>query len=89
MQQETETNWRSRGFSCGVWTDPPGQKWLDYVHQTDELLMVLDGELELTINGRSFRPKMGEEILIPAQTRHSVKNVGKTTNRWLYGYKKN
>jgi quercetin dioxygenase-like cupin family protein len=89
MHSNIETDWRSRGFSCGVWTDPPGQNWVDYVHDTDELLMVMDGELELTMEGKKLRPKQGEEILIPAHTKHSVKNTGKTINRWLYGYKKN
>jgi mannose-6-phosphate isomerase-like protein (cupin superfamily) len=89
MHDNIEANWRSRGFSCAVWTDPPGKNWVDYVHDTDELLMVLEGELELTMAGRKLRPRQGEEILIPANTKHSVKNVGKTSNRWFYGYKKN
>jgi len=42
-----ESEWCARGFSCGLWVDPPGQVWEDYVHSTDELLMVLEGELEL------------------------------------------
>jgi mannose-6-phosphate isomerase-like protein (cupin superfamily) len=82
-----ETDWRSRGFSCGLWTDPPGQEWVDYVHSTDELLMVLEGELQLEMHGRVFRPKVGEEVLIPARERHTVRNVGGTTAHWLYGYK--
>ncbi len=89
MHDNIEHQWRTRGFSCGVWADPPGQNWVDYVHETDELLMVLEGELELTMNGQKLRPKVGEEVLIPARTKHSVKNVGKTQNRWFYGYKKN
>jgi quercetin dioxygenase-like cupin family protein len=49
--------------------------------------MLVEGELELTMQGRKIRPKVGEEVMIPAHTKHSVKNVGSTTNRWLYGYK--
>ncbi len=49
--------------------------------------MVLEGELELEMQGRTFRPKRGEEVLIPARARHTVRNVGGTTARWLYGYK--
>ena len=85
--KKTEHDWRSRGFSCGLWVDPPGQIWEDYVHSMDELLMVLEGELELEMQGRSFRPKRGEEVLIPARVCHTVRNVGGTTVRWLYGYK--
>lgn len=86
-QQQIEQAWRDRGFSCGLWVDPPGQVWEDYVHATDELLVVLDGELELEMEGRTFRPPAGEEVLIPARVNHSVRNVGGTTARWLYGYK--
>ena len=49
--------------------------------------MVLEGELELEMHGRTFRPKRGEEVLIPARVRYTVRNVGGTTARWLYGYK--
>jgi mannose-6-phosphate isomerase-like protein (cupin superfamily) len=86
-QGQIEHEWRARGFSCGLWVDPPGQVWEDYVHSTDELLMVLEGELELEMQGRTFRPKSGEEVFIPARVTHSVRNVGGTTARWLYGYK--
>jgi quercetin dioxygenase-like cupin family protein len=85
----TRSNWRSRGFSCDVWTDPPGQTWEDYTHAVDELVMVLQGEVEFEINGKVFRPASGEELLIPAGNLHSVRNTGKTTSRWLYGYKTN
>ena len=84
---QVKRGWHDRGFSCGVWVDPPGQVWEEYVHATDELLMVLEGELELEMQGRTFRPKAGEEVFIPARMTHSVRNVGGTTARWLYGYK--
>lgn len=86
-QAQIERDWRRRGFSCGLWVDPPGQVWEDYVHSTDELLLVLEGELELEMQGRAFQPATGEEVLIPARVTHSVRNVGGTTARWLYGYK--
>jgi mannose-6-phosphate isomerase-like protein (cupin superfamily) len=84
---QVEREWGARGFSCGLWVDPPGQVWEDYVHATDELLMVLEGELELEMQGRSIRPGVGEEVLIPARVMHTVRNLGGTTARWLYGYK--
>jgi mannose-6-phosphate isomerase-like protein (cupin superfamily) len=81
-------DWSRRGYGCDVWTDPPGQVWEDYVHGTDELLMVLEGALELTVDGRTCRPAVGEEVFIPARATHTVKNVGGTASRWLYGYKR-
>jgi mannose-6-phosphate isomerase-like protein (cupin superfamily) len=82
-----EANWRSRGFSFGVWIDPPGQVWADFVHATDELVMLVDGRLELSFNGHTLQPGRGQEILIPAGASHTVVNIGATTNRWLYGYR--
>src|SRR3990167_3442873 len=85
---KVEKNWKSRNFSCGLWEDPPGQTWEGYVHEVDELLMVLEGELELEISGKLVHPKINEEILISAKAVHSVRNVGKRVSRWLYGYRK-
>ncbi len=87
-QAEVEKNWKQRGFSCGLRTDPPGRRWEGFVHEGDELLMVLEGAIEVEIEGKTLRPQKGEEVFIPAQARHSVRNVGPTTARWLYGYKK-
>tara|TARA_Y100001970_G_C14143805_1_gene808687 strand:- start:351 stop:485 length:135 start_codon:yes stop_codon:yes gene_type:complete len=34
-----------------------------------------------------LQPKLGEEVSIPANYNHTVRNVGKTNNVWYYGYK--
>ena len=84
---EIASNWRERSFTCNLWVDHPGQVWVDYVHDVDELLVVLEGELEIIMEGRTINPKIGEEVIIPARVEHTVKNVGTTENRWLYGYR--
>ncbi|MCS6915423.1 MAG: cupin domain-containing protein [Myxococcales bacterium] len=83
-----ERSWRERGFSCGLWVDPPGQVWADYVHDVDELVMVLEGEVEFEIEGKAYRPQPGEELFIPARARHTVRNLGPGASRWLYGYRR-
>ncbi len=85
-QQAVAASWRSRGFSCDLWVDPPGQVWADYVHEVDELVMVVLGEVEFEVDDVTHRLEVGEELLIPARTRHTVRNVGGTESRWLYGY---
>jgi len=82
------SDWCQRNFSCDLWIDPPGQVWADFVHATDELVMVVEGEVEFQFNGQTLRPTIGEEVLIPAAISHTVINIGKETSRWLYGYKK-
>jgi quercetin dioxygenase-like cupin family protein len=80
--------WRGRGFHGGIWVDPPGQVWRDFVHAEDELVMLLEGQLELEVAGQSLTPGIGEEIHIPAGAKHTVRNSGGTTARWLYAYRR-
>jgi len=82
-------DWYGRGFSCDIWIDPPGKIWTDFVHGADELLMLIDGEIELEIDGNILHPKIGDELLIPACMNHTVRNIGSVTNHWFYGYKYN
>jgi quercetin dioxygenase-like cupin family protein len=79
--------WASRGFSCGLWVDPPGQRWEDFVHDTDELVIVIEGQMEFEVDGEVHHPKVGAELFIPAGASHSARNVGSSTARWLYGYR--
>lgn len=81
------TAWAERGFTCGLWVDPPGQVWEGFVHDVDELFLLVDGELLLELGERVLRPRPGEEIVIPAGARHTVRNVGERNARWLYGYR--
>ena len=80
--------WADRDFDCNLWVDPPGQRWEDFTHATDEVVLVLEGQMEFEIEGEVHRPAPGEELLIPARARHSARNVGTTTSRWLYGYRR-
>ena len=84
-----KNNWHGRGFSCDIWIDPPGKVWANFVHGTDELLMLIDGEIELEMDGEILHPEIGDEILIPAGMNHTVRNIGLVTNHWFYGYKHN
>jgi mannose-6-phosphate isomerase-like protein (cupin superfamily) len=84
--EEIKKDWAERGFSSDLWVDPPGRVWADFVHTSDELVVVLEGEEEFEMNGKKVKPKVGQELLIPAGTYHTARNVGKTTSKWLYGY---
>ncbi len=78
-------DWHARGFSCGLWIDHGRREWSNPAHQSDELFMVLSGELELAMGGQSFTPAIGQEILIPAGVPYVIRNMGEHTARWLYG----
>jgi quercetin dioxygenase-like cupin family protein len=51
------------------------------VHDTDEIVMVVEGDVEFEIDGQAHRPphrpSPGEELLIPAHARHTVRNLGR------------
>lgn len=83
-----DADWSERGFSCDLWVDSPGQRWEEFTHAADELVIVLEGEMEFEIAGEILHPGPGEELLIPAGAIHSARNLGQTTSRWLYGYKR-
>jgi len=87
-QDAIEKAWEKQGFSCDVWIDPPGRRWENYEHAMDELLLVLEGKLELEMGGQKHIPQAGVEIFIPKHTRHSVRNIGETKAKWLYGYRR-
>ncbi len=78
-------DWHARGFSCGLWIDHAGREWSCHPHQTDELFMILSGDLELKMEGQSIQPSVGEEICLPAGVTHTIRNIGGKTARWLYG----
>ncbi len=80
-------DWASHGFTCDLWVDPPGQEWEDFVHEADEVVMVVEGRMEFEFEGNVYRPEIGDELIIPANVVHSSRNVGDCTALWLYGYR--
>ena len=49
--------------------------------------MLLDGECQVDMVGRTVLMQTGDELLIPAGTRHTVRNCGDRPARWLHGYR--
>ena len=49
---------------------------------------MVEGDVEFEIDGKMHRPAPGEELFIPARTRHTVRNLGRGESRWLYGYRR-
>jgi quercetin dioxygenase-like cupin family protein len=79
-------DWRTRGYSCHVFTDPPGRQWNDFVHDCNELLTVAEGRLELLMDGERITVEPGDEVFIPRDALHSVHNISDGESRWLFGY---
>ena len=79
-------DWGGRGYSCEEFRDPPGREWNDFVHDTNELVTVVEGRLRMTIGDEALIVEPGDEVVIPKGAVHSVKNIHTATTRWLYGY---
>ena len=80
--------WAKDGFDRALWIDPPGQAWLDFVHPTDERVVVQQGRLEFDVEGGRAVLEAGDEVFIPAGKGYSVWNRGDTIARWFYGYRR-
>jgi len=84
--ESVQADWATRGFTCELWIDPPGQVWSDFEHDVDELVFLLEGSCQIELDGSARRMNAGDELLIPAGTRHTVRNCGDGPARWLHGY---
>ena len=79
-------DWAARGYSCQDFVDPPGQQWRDFVHQSNELVTVVEGHLRLTVGDTTVEAAPGDEVFIPKGANHSVVNIHDAFTHWLFGY---
>ena len=42
-----KNDWKQRGYIFGVSRDSPVQVWEDFVHKTDDLVVLAEGEIEI------------------------------------------
>jgi uncharacterized cupin superfamily protein len=85
--EEIKRDWNRRGFSCDIWEDPPGRRWENFVHETDELVTPLNAAIEIECEGETAKLNPGDEWFIPKGSVHSVRNKSDRKAIWLYGYK--
>lgn len=78
--------WAARGYSCELWIDPPDQVWHDFEHDVDERVLLLEGLCQIDLEGRTLTLQAGDELVIRAGVRHTVRNCGDGPARWLHGY---
>ncbi len=62
-QEKIKKDWAVRDYSFGIVKDPPGKVWADFVHRTDELIVLAEGEIEIKIEGKSEQLTTGRECL--------------------------
>ena len=83
---QVQSDWANEGFSFGVFRDPQGQEWNDFIHDTDEYVLVASGELEIRVGDQVKTVGSGALVRIPRNTFHSLKTLSSAGSVWLYGY---
>ncbi|PHR25899.1 MAG: cupin domain-containing protein [Desulfotalea sp.] len=87
-KEKLEKDWDERGFSFGIGTIKSGDAVDESVHDDkDELVVMETGKYEFIIDHKSFSQDGDVEVLIPAGTVHTIKNVGPNDSKIYYGYK--
>ena len=43
-REQIQIDWAERGYSCELWVESPGTVLSDFVHDTEELILLLDGK---------------------------------------------
>jgi quercetin dioxygenase-like cupin family protein len=64
------------GFIPTPWEADPGEVHPNNTHSRDEIVYLLKGQMELTLNGKSHLLRAGDRTLIPAGTCHDLRVIG-------------
>jgi quercetin dioxygenase-like cupin family protein len=84
---QLEQQLRDEGFGhTYVWQDAPNADYPNHTHATETAHIILDGEITLTMNGRSTTYRAGERCDVPAGALHAAR-MGPTGCRYLVGEK--
>lgn len=67
-----------------VWQDGPHAHYSDHTHATETAHLILDGEMTLTMDGRSTTYRAGDRADVPAGAVHSAL-MGPAGCRYLVG----
>ncbi|KAL4859681.1 putative prolyl 4-hydroxylase 4 [Chlorella vulgaris] len=60
-KEAVEQDWVPRGYSCDLFVDPPGKEWRDFTHEQDELVVVVSGHMQFTIDQEVVQLEPGDE----------------------------
>ncbi len=84
--EKIKKKWEERGMICEVWELSPGDAWSDPGHKTDEFFVLLEGQMEVSCQGKVSQLNIGQEIMVPAKEPHTASNHGKTVSRvcWIH-----
>ena len=73
----------------GLWVDWPGQIKKEYIHDPDELVIQVEGKVEVELEEFSCRLQTDKEFISPAETYYTIQNIGKEESWWFYSLRLN
>jgi quercetin dioxygenase-like cupin family protein len=74
------------GFSPMVVSNHPGFTYATHSHPEAKLLVILEGSMKLSVEGKEYDARSGDLIVIPGNTEHSAL-VGKKGCRFYWAEK--
>ena len=84
---QLEKQLRSEGFRhTYVWEDGPDRRYSDHTHAVETAHIILEGEMTLTMDGRSTTYRVGERCSVSAGAVHAAR-MGPDGCRYLIGEK--
>jgi cupin 2 domain-containing protein len=86
VAKKIQAAWQQEGFDFGIFRDPPGQEWNDFVHDSDEYVLVADGTLTISVGAKTANCEAGDLVRIPRGAVHSLKTTSAGGSVWFYGY---
>lgn len=62
-----------KGFGPTVINDKPERIYSPHSHPEDKLIVILEGEMEVTVEDKKYLIREGDELIIPGGMLHSAK----------------
>jgi hypothetical protein len=78
-------DWIARGYACRASDDDPGQPWRTLPADSDALVTVVAGRLEVSLASDTYALEAGDELFIPRGAERRVRTPPGHAARWLYG----
>lgn len=72
------------GMTVGVAVLRPGERLALHRHEPAEVYLILEGRVEMTLDGAVHELDSGAVVFIPGNVTHGVRAVGDVTARFFY-----
>ena len=84
--EKLKQDWEPRGFQCKVYRTSEEESWFNPGHKTDEFLILIEGKIEISFQGKAHCPEVGEIFKIPAKMPHDSRYGKSSCLYWIYAF---